>query len=90
MLSAVKKVQFGSDRMSYIILRGCWCHIIVLNVHATTEDETDWIDLAQDRDKWRALVKTVMNLCVPQNVGRFLSSCTTSGLSYSAQLQRVS
>jgi hypothetical protein len=23
------------------MLRGCWCHIIVLNVHAPTEDETD-------------------------------------------------
>jgi exonuclease III len=27
--------------MSFIILRGCWCHIIVLNVHAPTEDKTD-------------------------------------------------
>jgi hypothetical protein len=27
--------------MSYIILRGRWCHIIVLNVHALTENETD-------------------------------------------------
>jgi hypothetical protein len=27
--------------MSYIILRGCWCHIIVLNVHAPTEDKID-------------------------------------------------
>jgi hypothetical protein len=27
--------------MSYIILRGRWCHIIVLNVHALTEDKTD-------------------------------------------------
>jgi hypothetical protein len=26
--------------MSYIILRGCWFHIIVLNVHAPTEDKT--------------------------------------------------
>jgi hypothetical protein len=27
-------------------------------------DGVDWIDLAQDRDQWRALVNTVMNLRV--------------------------
>jgi hypothetical protein len=27
--------------MSSIILRGCWCHIIVLNVHAQIEDKID-------------------------------------------------
>jgi hypothetical protein len=40
-ISAVKRVEFFSDRMSYIILRGRWCHIIVLNIHAPTEDKTD-------------------------------------------------
>jgi hypothetical protein len=39
--SAVKRVEFVSDRMSYIILRGRWCHIIVFNVHVPTEDKTD-------------------------------------------------
>jgi hypothetical protein len=28
-------------------------------------DGVDWIDMAQDRDQWRALVNTVLNLQVP-------------------------
>jgi exonuclease III len=32
-ISAVRSVEFVSDRMSYIILTGHWCNIIVLNVH---------------------------------------------------------
>jgi hypothetical protein len=40
-ISAVKRVEFVNDRMSYIILRGRWFHIIILNVHAPTEDKTD-------------------------------------------------
>jgi hypothetical protein len=34
-LSAVKRIELVSDRMPCIILRGRWCDIIVLNVHAT-------------------------------------------------------
>jgi hypothetical protein len=40
-ISAAMRVKLISDRMSYIILSGRWCHIIVLNVHAPTEDRTD-------------------------------------------------
>jgi hypothetical protein len=40
-VSAVKRVEFVSDRMSYMILRGRWCNIIVLNVHAPTKDKID-------------------------------------------------
>jgi hypothetical protein len=34
----------------------------------------DWIDLAQDRGRWRALVNGVMNLRVLKNAGKFLTS----------------
>jgi hypothetical protein len=36
---AVKRVEFISDMMSYMILRGRWCHIIILNVHAPRQDK---------------------------------------------------
>jgi hypothetical protein len=49
----------------------------------------DWIDLAQDRNHWSSLVNTVMNLWVPYNVGKFMSSCTTDGFSRRAQLHGV-
>jgi len=39
--SAVKRVEFVSDMVSYLVLRGCWCNIIVLNVHAPSEDKYD-------------------------------------------------
>jgi exonuclease III len=38
-VSAVRRVEFISDRMLYILLRGRWSNIVVLNVHATCEDK---------------------------------------------------
>jgi hypothetical protein len=40
-ISAIIRVEFVNDRVSYITLKGCWCDIIVLNVHAPTEDKDD-------------------------------------------------
>ena len=39
--SAVKRVEFVCGRISYIVLRGRWCNIIVLNVHAPSEEKSD-------------------------------------------------
>jgi len=41
MVSAGKRVEFVTDRMSYIVLRGRWCNIIVLNVDAPNEEKND-------------------------------------------------
>jgi hypothetical protein len=41
----------------------------------------DWIDLAQDKDQWYALVNMIMNLRVPYNIGKFLSDCIVDGFS---------
>jgi hypothetical protein len=40
-ISAVIRVEIVNDRMSYIILKGRWCDIILLNVHAPIEDKDD-------------------------------------------------
>jgi hypothetical protein len=41
----------------------------------------DWIDLAEDRDRWRAFVYEVMNFGFPYNAGDFLISRGTVSLS---------
>ena len=44
-ISAVKRVEFVSDRLSYIVLRGRWRNVIFVNVHATSEEKSEeWKD----------------------------------------------
>jgi hypothetical protein len=40
-VSAVKRVEFVSDRVSYIVLRSCLCNIIVQNARAPIEEKSD-------------------------------------------------
>jgi hypothetical protein len=49
-----------------------------------------WIDVAEDRHRWNALVNILMNLRVPYNAVKLLSSCTTGSFSRMAQLHEVS
>jgi hypothetical protein len=47
------------------ILRRMWDDNLRMDLRKIGWDGVDWIDLAQDRDRWRALVDTAMNLRVP-------------------------
>jgi hypothetical protein len=45
--------------------RRSWEDNIVIDLQEVGCGVMDWIELAQDRDRWRALVNAVMNLRVP-------------------------
>jgi hypothetical protein len=66
-----------------------WVDNIRIDLGEVGWGDVDWIDLAQDRNWWRALVNSVLNLQVPQNVGKLSSGLTTGGLSCNAELHSV-
>jgi hypothetical protein len=62
-----------------------WVDNIRMDLGEVGSGDVDWIGLAQDRNRWRALVNSVLNLRVLLNAGKL-----SSGLSSNDQLHRVS
>jgi hypothetical protein len=59
-----------------------------MDLRETGWDGTDWIELAEVRDQWRALVNTVMNLRFLKIAGNFLNGCTIGSFSGRVQLRK--
>jgi len=47
---------------------------IKFDLKETRWEDVDWIGIAQDTDRWQALVNTVTNLLVEENAGNFMTS----------------
>jgi hypothetical protein len=59
------RIRYYFSFIIIIIIRRRWEDNIKIDLQEIGFGDVDWIDLAQDRDRWRALVNTVMNLRVP-------------------------
>jgi hypothetical protein len=70
--------------------RSRWVDNIKMDLGEVEWGDVDWIGLAQDRNRRRAVVNSVLNLRVPLNVEKLSSGLTTGGLSSSVQLRRAS
>jgi hypothetical protein len=67
-----------------------WVDNIRMDLGEVGWGDVDWIGLAKERNRWRAVVNSVLNLRVPWNAGKLSSGLISSNLSSSAQLHRVS
>jgi hypothetical protein len=91
--------RMGKKRNAYRLLMGKpegrrplgrprrrWLDNIRMDLVEVEWGDVGWIGLAQDRDRWRALVNSGLNLRVPQTAGKLSSVQITRDLSSSAQL----
>jgi len=67
-----------------------WGDNIKMDLHEVGGGCEDWMELAQDRDRWRALVSTVMNLRVPKKRGISLLAAEPVSFSRRTLLHGVS
>jgi hypothetical protein len=51
-----------------------WEDTIKMDLQEVGRGGMDWIEVVQDRDRWRAHVNAVMNLRIRYNAGNFLTS----------------
>jgi hypothetical protein len=95
--------RMGENRNAYRLLerkpegkrplgrkRRRWVDNIRMDLGEVGWGEVDWIGLAKDRNRWRAVVNSVLNLRVLLNPGKLSSGLTSSGLSSSSRPHRVS
>jgi hypothetical protein len=66
-----------------------WVYNIRMDLLELGWGDIDRTGLARDRNRWRAIVNSVLKLRVPLNAGKLLSGYATGDLSCSAQLRRV-
>jgi hypothetical protein len=67
-----------------------WVDNVKLDLEEIVWGVGNWIDLVQDRDKWRAFAYIVLNLLVQYNAGRLSSGYTTGRHSSSVLIHLVS
>ena len=85
-----RRVQgFGGGKRSLGRPRHRWEDNIKLDIQEVGCGGMD-CELAQDRDRWRALLNVVRNLRVPQNAGNILTCCKLVSFSRRALLHGVS
>jgi hypothetical protein len=82
--------KLDAIRPLWIYRRNVGNNIKIALRHSLEFDLVYWTYLAQDRDKWQAVVNTMMNLRIPSNPGNFLISWAAVGFSMkSVQIQAV-